>query len=60
MLDVSPATLSQIENGRTGLTVHRLSRIADALDLTPADILDYLTGTLGMMRSQADAHAATP
>jgi len=28
-LDVSPATLSQIENGRTGLTVHRLSRIAD-------------------------------
>jgi AcrR family transcriptional regulator/DNA-binding XRE family transcriptional regulator len=39
-LDVSPATLSQIENGRTGLTVHRLSRIADALDLTPADILD--------------------
>ena len=40
VLDVSPATLSQIENGRTGLTVHRLSRIADALDLTPADILD--------------------
>ena len=39
-LDVSPATLSQIENGRTGLTVHRLSRIADILDLTPADILD--------------------
>ena len=36
-LDVSPATLSQIENGRTGLTVHRLSRIADALDLTPAE-----------------------
>jgi AcrR family transcriptional regulator len=32
--------LSQIENGRTGLTVHRLSRIADALDLTPADIMD--------------------
>jgi len=40
VLDVSPATLSQIENGRTGLTVHRLSRIADALDLTPADIMD--------------------
>jgi AcrR family transcriptional regulator/DNA-binding XRE family transcriptional regulator len=39
-LQVSPATLSQIENGRTGLTVHRLSRIADVLDLTPADILD--------------------
>src|ERR1700759_312092 len=39
-LDVSPATLSQIENGRTGLTVHRLDRIADPLDLTPAEILD--------------------
>jgi AcrR family transcriptional regulator/DNA-binding Xre family transcriptional regulator len=39
-LDISPATLSQIENGRTGLTVHRLSRIADALDLTVAEIMD--------------------
>lgn len=33
-LHVSPATLSQIENGNTGLSVSRLSRIAEALDLT--------------------------
>lgn len=38
-LEVSPATLSQIENGRTRLTVGRLGRIADILDLLPADIL---------------------
>jgi len=40
MLDLSPATLSQIENGRTGLSVSRLSRIADVLGLTAAQILD--------------------
>lgn len=39
-IDVSPATLSQIENGRTNLTVDRLNRIADALGTTPADILE--------------------
>jgi AcrR family transcriptional regulator/transcriptional regulator with XRE-family HTH domain len=40
LVEVSPATLSQIENGRTGLTVSRLSRIAEALDLTVPQILD--------------------
>jgi AcrR family transcriptional regulator/DNA-binding XRE family transcriptional regulator len=39
-LELSPATLSQIENGRTGLSVHRLSRIAAALGLTVPQILD--------------------
>lgn len=39
-LQVSPATLSQIENGRTKLSVSRLSGIADALELTVAQILD--------------------
>lgn len=39
-LQVSPATLSQIENGRTKLSVSRLSGIADALELTIAQILD--------------------
>lgn len=38
-LGVSPATLSQIENDRTRLSVGRLSRAADALDTTVADIL---------------------
>jgi len=42
IIDVSPATLSQIENARTGLTPARLSRIADALDLTVAEILDIV------------------
>jgi AcrR family transcriptional regulator/transcriptional regulator with XRE-family HTH domain len=42
ILDVSPATLSQIENGRTVLTVSRLSRIADALALTVPQILDTI------------------
>jgi len=42
LIEVSPATLSQIENGHTGLTVHRLGRIADALDLTAAEILDIV------------------
>lgn len=43
-LDVSPATLSQIENGRTGLSVARLSRIAEALELTVTQILDIVVG----------------
>ncbi|WAL69520.1 helix-turn-helix domain-containing protein [Amycolatopsis cynarae] len=39
-LGISPATLSQIENGRTGLSVQRLRGIADALELTVPQILD--------------------
>ncbi|WP_232661178.1 TetR family transcriptional regulator [Pseudonocardia sp. TRM90224] len=39
-IGVSPATLSQIENGRTGLSVQRLKQIADAMDVGVADILD--------------------
>jgi AcrR family transcriptional regulator/DNA-binding XRE family transcriptional regulator len=39
-LELSPATLSQIENGRTSLSVSRLSRIADALGLTVVQVLD--------------------
>jgi AcrR family transcriptional regulator/DNA-binding XRE family transcriptional regulator len=41
-LGVSPATLSQIENGRTRLSVSRLSHIADALGLTVPQILDIV------------------
>jgi AcrR family transcriptional regulator/transcriptional regulator with XRE-family HTH domain len=40
LLEVSPATVSQIENGRTGLAVSRLTRIAEVLDLSVAEILD--------------------
>jgi AcrR family transcriptional regulator/DNA-binding XRE family transcriptional regulator len=39
-LDVSPATLSQVENGHTRLSVSRLSRIADALGLSVGQMLD--------------------
>ncbi|SHL19719.1 transcriptional regulator, TetR family [Pseudonocardia thermophila] len=39
-ISVSPATLSQIENGRTGLTVSRLRDIAAAMQVSVAQILD--------------------
>ena len=39
-IEVSPATLSQIENGRTGLSVQRLRHIADAMEVSVAHILD--------------------
>lgn len=39
LIGVSPATLSQIETGRTRLTVPRLSRIADALGVSVTHIL---------------------
>ncbi|GAC67191.1 TetR family transcriptional regulator [Gordonia soli] len=38
-LGVSAATLSQIENGKSGLTVERLESVADALGTTAARIL---------------------
>ncbi len=38
-LGVSPATISQIENGNTGLSVVRLGRIAEALNLDVSHIL---------------------
>lgn len=40
MIGVSPATVSQIENGRTTLSVPRLRRIADALGVSVGHILD--------------------
>ena len=39
-LGVSPATLSQIENDKTGLTVERLNRIAETLGMSPAELLE--------------------
>lgn len=39
-LGVSAATLSQIENGHTGLSVDRLQRLAETLELTVAEILE--------------------
>jgi AcrR family transcriptional regulator/DNA-binding Xre family transcriptional regulator len=39
LLEVSPATMSAVETGRTPLTVDRLRRIADILDVPPARLL---------------------
>ena len=41
-LDVSPATVSQVENGHTGLSATRLGRIADALETTVTEVLDTI------------------
>jgi len=38
-LDVSPATLSAVENGRTGLTAVRLTRVAELLDVPVEQLL---------------------
>ncbi|NUR91845.1 MAG: TetR family transcriptional regulator [Nonomuraea sp.] len=43
-LDVSPATLSNIETGKTKLSIDRLARIADLLDTTPGAILAESSG----------------
>jgi AcrR family transcriptional regulator/DNA-binding XRE family transcriptional regulator len=51
-LQVSPATLSQIENGRTGLSVIRLRGIAEALGLTVPQILDIVVGPEGAAESE--------
>ncbi|MGE0299302.1 TetR family transcriptional regulator [Pseudonocardia sp.] len=56
-LEVSPATLSQIENGRTGLSVSRLSRIAEVLGLTVPQILDTVVAP-GAPPSPVRSHAA--
>src|SRR5690606_8220388 len=61
---VSPATISQIENGRTKESVSRLGRIADALDMTVAEILDIdprgETAHRGRAAKPSGAAAATP
>ena len=61
---VSPATISQIENGRTKVSVSRLGRIADALDMTVAEILDIdprgETAHRGRAAKPSGAAAATP
>ena len=43
-IEVSPATVSAIENGRTGVSVERLTRVAAALELPAATLLSG-TGT---------------
>jgi len=59
-LGVSPATLSQIETGRTGLSVHRLSRIAEALGLTVPQILDVVVAPPGEGPPEPPRRRAVP
>ena len=49
-IGVSPATMTQIERGRTGLTVARLQRIAEAIGVPVREILE----TDPTVRSDAD------
>lgn len=46
LLGVSPATLSQIENGRTNLSVRRLEQIAAALGMAVAEVLETAAAPL--------------
>lgn len=41
-IDVSPATLSAVENGNTALSVERMCRIAEELALAPARLLEQV------------------
>jgi AcrR family transcriptional regulator len=44
-IGVSPATMSQLEHGRTGLSVTRLAEIARVLGVPPNDLLDGVQPT---------------
>jgi len=44
LIGVSPATLSQIENGRAGVSIKRLRDLAEAMDVTVSHILDTVVG----------------
>jgi AcrR family transcriptional regulator len=50
-LGVSPATVSQIENGRTRLSVVRLGQVADVLGVTVPEILDVPVGADALTRT---------
>lgn len=52
-IGVSPATLSQIENGRVGVSVKRLRHIAEAMDVTVTHILDTVVSDPGDVEEPA-------
>jgi AcrR family transcriptional regulator len=55
---VSPATLSQIENGKTGLSVLRLGEIADALGMAASDILERKPPMMGWEEAKPSMNVA--
>ena len=59
-LDVSPATVSQIENDRTRLTLQRLEEIAAVLRTTPQEILNAAPGSDGPAASSSRSTRAAP
>lgn len=56
-IGVSPATLSQVENGRTRLSVDRLTEIADELGTTAQAVLATSSARRGQPTNGADARA---
>ncbi|WP_067968627.1 TetR family transcriptional regulator [Mycolicibacter icosiumassiliensis] len=59
-LRVSPATVSAIENGKTGISVSRLQECAEALGVTPAQILAGTVPAAATRPTHARAEAAEP
>lgn len=57
-LRLSPATVSAIENGKTGISVSRLQECAEALGVTPAQILAGTIPTRARRPTQARADGA--
>jgi len=58
-IEVSPATLSAIENGHTGLSVDRLNSVAAALGLTAPRLLDGGAPNVPGAESAASGHPWT-
>jgi len=56
---ISPATLSAIENGKTGVSVERLHALAGALDTTAARLVGDAGTTLARGPSTADRRVRT-
>ncbi|MEU7767786.1 TetR family transcriptional regulator [Nocardia sp. NPDC049190] len=57
-IDVSPGTLSAIENGKTPLTVDRLDRIAAELGVSTVDILTARPASVVDTRTSDHTHSA--
>ncbi len=59
-VDVSPATLSAIENGKTGVSVDRLQVLAGALGTSAAHLLGQSRGKVARLERTAESGAGAP
>ncbi|MBF6217467.1 TetR family transcriptional regulator [Nocardia abscessus] len=57
-LEVSPATLSAVETGKTGISIARLSRLADVLGVPVAQLLGATSSPAGPISRPADTSGA--